>query len=76
MLKVEFKNEIATVIDTMDNQIDLDINDILQLIPLLTKIVEEKFSAYNKQSVPCKCSRTYLALNGFNKICLDCGKVQ
>ena len=40
------------------------------------KIMELAQQTNNKQSVPCKCSRTYLALNGFNKICLDCGKVQ
>jgi len=65
MLKVEFKNEVATVIDTVDNQMDLDINDILQLIPLLTKIVEEKFTTYNRQSVPCdRCGQPIPILKG------------
>jgi len=41
---VEFKNEVVTVSDTIDNCMQLDIKDILQLIPLLTNIVKENFT--------------------------------
>jgi len=53
MLKVVLENGVVSVFDTEDNQMQLDINDILQLIPLLTKIVEKKFTTHNKQNVPC-----------------------
>jgi len=67
-------NELISIIETQFNWADRALITIEEWQTLKAIVLAQQTN--NKQSVPCKCERTYLAKNGFSKICLDCGKVQ